>query len=218
MTARDVLVIVATHLEAERLPALPGVRVAVSGIGAVNAALATQAALLEVRPRLAVSVGIAGAYPWNDLDVGAVVASSRMVYANLGAEDGEDFLDLERLGFPLLERPQPVFNAFDAPSAALEFARLAACNYGEVLTVETVTGSARTLERLRRTYPQALAEAMEGAGVAHAAARYGVPALEIRAISNPVLPRRDRTTWNIKAALEALNRALEAGWSALLEG
>jgi futalosine hydrolase len=211
----DILVVVATNAEAARLPALPQMRAVVSGIGAVNAALATQAALLETPARLALSVGIAGAYPWSGLEVGAVVAASRMTYANLGAEDGDDFLNLETLGFPLLE--PHVFNTLEASPLALEFARRAACNHGEILTVETVTASPRSLERLQRMYPHALIEAMEGAGVAHAAVRHGTPALEIRGISNPVLPHRDRATWRIGAALGALGAALERGWSALLE-
>jgi futalosine hydrolase len=47
---------------------------------------------------------------------------------------------------------------------------------------------------------------MEGFGVAEAAARHGLPVLEIRAISNAVGPR-DREAWRIPDALRALTAA-----------
>jgi futalosine hydrolase len=217
VSVSEILVIVATPLEAERLPALRDARVVVSGIGAVNAALVTQAAIPEFKPRLALSVGIAGAYPWGGASIGEVVVSSACVYAGLGAEDGEDFLNLESLGFPLLEtRGSRVFNTIPAAEEHLEFARVTHAKVGEILTLETVTGSERSLERLKRLHPKAIAEAMEGAGVAHAAALHGIPALEVRGISNSVEARRHRDSWRIGAALDALHTALETGWTRLL--
>jgi futalosine hydrolase len=50
---------------------------------------------------------------------------------------------------------------------------------------------------------------MEGAGVAAAAARHGVPVAELRAISNLVGPR-ERDAWQIPRALDALGRAVAA--------
>ena len=211
----DILIVVATALEAERLPQLPNARVVVSGIGAVNAGLATQRAILDMPPALILSAGIGGAYPWSAADVGQVVVSSELIYAGLGAEDGEHLLDLQELGFPLLETPERVYNVLVAASQAREFAQRASAHFGTILTLETVTGSPRSLERLRLAHPDALCEAMEGAGIAHAAALYGIPALEIRGISNMVLDRRDRDSWLIGAALTALHTALETGWDVL---
>jgi hypothetical protein len=50
-------------------------------------------------------------------------------------------------------------------------------------------------------------EAMEGFGALRAASLAGVPALELRAISNPVA-ERDRDRWRIDDALAALRAAL----------
>ena len=211
----DILIVVATALEAERLPNLSHARVVVSGIGAVNAALATQAALLESAPHLILSAGIGGAYSWGAAAIGDVVVSSELIYAGLGAEDGERLLGLEELGFPLLETPERVYNTLAAAPQAREFAGRAGAHFGAILTLETVTGSPRSLERLRLAHPEALCEAMEGAGVAHAAVLHGIPALEIRGISNMVLDRRDRDSWRIGAALTALHTALETGWDGL---
>lgn len=211
----EILIVVATALEAQRLPHLLNARVVVSGIGAVNAGLATQRAILESAPRLILSAGIGGAYPWGAATIGEVVVSSELTYAGLGAEDGEHLLDLEELGFPLLELPERVYNVLPAAPQARAFARVTNAHFGAILTLETVTGSPRSLERLRIAHPDALCEAMEGAGIAHAAALYGIPAFEIRGISNMVLDKRDRASWRIGAALEALHTVLEVGWNAL---
>jgi futalosine hydrolase len=47
---------------------------------------------------------------------------------------------------------------------------------------------------------------MEGFGVAAAAHSFGIPVIEIRAISNAVGPR-DREAWRIKEALDSLKAA-----------
>ena len=80
---------------------------------------------------------------------------------------------------------------------------------GTILTVATVTGSAATAATLQARHPDAVAEAMEGAGVAAAATLRGVSFGEIRAVSNTVGPR-DRAAWDIPAALSALGEAIAA--------
>ena len=207
--------VVATELERARLPALPAARTVVSGIGAVNAALATQRAVLEERPTLALSVGIGGAYPHGGLQPGRVAVSSDILYAGLGAMDGPRFLDLEMLGFALLETArQKTFNALPVAPQARAFAEASGAAFGPILTLETVTGSLAVAQELEARCPGALVEGMEGAGVAHAAFLHGVPALEVRGVSNMVGPR-DRGSWRIREALEALGAALEAGWGEL---
>ena len=85
--------------------------------------------------------------------------------------------------------------------------------YGPALTLSTVTGSLEVAQALAARFPGAVCEGMEGAGVAHAALRWGVPALEVRGISNPVGPR-DRAAWKLGEALAATRRGVEAllGW------
>jgi futalosine hydrolase len=71
--------------------------------------------------------------------------------------------------------------------------------------VSTVTGTAERAAVLRRRHPEAVAEAMEGFGVATAATQAALPFAELRTISNPVGPR-DRDAWRISDALAALER------------
>ncbi len=200
--ARPALV-VATEAEAAPLRDL-GVPVAVSGIGAVNAALATADLIARERPDLVVNVGIAGAYDRARLRTGDLVVASEMIYGALGAMDGERFLPLDELGFPLLPG---LHNRLPAWPGSEALARALGAAYGPILTVETVTGDADAARTLQDRWRGALAEGMEGAGAAHACARLGVPCAELRGISNAVGPR-DRAAWDIGAALRAVRAAL----------
>jgi futalosine hydrolase len=203
----DILIIVATELEAKRLPALPDARVAVSGIGAVNAALETQAQILRAKPDLVLSVGIAGAYANSGLVETDVIVSSGVVYAGLGAQAGSS---IDLLNFAVIREFSSQLPVWDG---ALMFAQKANLLTGVIATLETVTTDpARALGI--ETQFSARAEAMEGAGVVHAALRHGVPAFELRAISNMVGPRNP-LTWKIKESLAALGEALEENWNAL---
>ncbi|HWB36271.1 MAG TPA: futalosine hydrolase, partial [Rugosimonospora sp.] len=74
---------------------------------------------------------------------------------------------------------------------------------GPVLTVSTGTGTRAGADELRRRWPGAVAEAMEGYGAGVAAAAAGLPFVEVRTVSNPVGPR-DRGAWRLDLALRAL--------------
>ena len=80
---------------------------------------------------------------------------------------------------------------------------------GDILTVSTVTGTAARAAWLTARHPAAVAETMEGYGVACAAAAAAVPFAELRTISNPIGPR-DRAAWRIPEALTALTAAATA--------
>ncbi len=202
----NVLIVVATPLEAQRLPVLPDSRIVVSGIGAVNAALSTQAALLEQKADLVLSVGIAGAYPNSGLVLGHVIVSSALVYAGLGVQQGSR---VAALGFPIAP---DIFQVLPVWQKAQAYAEIAKLEFGVIATLETVTTSATRAKGIVRQF-SARAEAMEGAGVAQAALRFGVPCLELRSISNLV---GDRQNWQLQAALTSLAQTLETTWDDLL--
>jgi predicted 5'-methylthioadenosine/S-adenosylhomocysteine nucleosidase len=150
------------------------------GIGPVEAALVTAHALAERRPDAVLHVGIAGA---RGIEPPALVLGSESVYC--------DVID-PAFTMPRVERV--------APDAALLAAARAALPDALVLTIATcakVGGGAG--------YD---VEAMEGFGVLRAAALAGVPAVELRAISNAVA-EPDRSRWRFDDALDALAAAVE---------
>jgi futalosine hydrolase len=182
------------------LTALGPVDVVVAGVGPAAAAAATATAL-AIAPSaygLVVSSGIAGGFA-PAAPIGSAVVAEAIVAADLGAETPEGFADVTELGFG---RVRHACAFVDPVVRGLRDAGLpAAC--GPVLTVSTVTGSAERAAELLRRHPGAVAEAMEGFGVAEAAAGHGVPVLELRTVSNAVGPR-DRAAWRIGEALDAL--------------
>lgn len=206
--------LVATAVAAERDAVLAGlppdtsaVTVAAVGVGPAAAAAGTARllALAEAAAtpyRWVVSAGIAGGFPGR-AEVGTLVLATRSVAADLGAASPDGFLTLDELGFG-----STVVAPDDRLLAALRGA-LPAAVPGAVLTVSTVTGTAPTVAQLAGRYPDAVAEAMEGYGVACAAALSGVGFAELRTVSNPVGPR-DRAAWRIRDALTALTAASAA--------
>ncbi|MFI1737987.1 futalosine hydrolase [Streptomyces sioyaensis] len=196
-----------------RVPGPPvALDVLAAGVGPAAAAAGTAtaltaAALTGAPYDLVVSAGIGGGFPPGPGDaqpgaapsgapVGSVVVADAIVAADLGAETPDGFAPVTELGFGrVLHRPdEALVKAVAAAAGAAT---------GPVVTVSTVTGSAARTAELAERHPGVLAEAMEGFGVAEAAAAHGVPVLEIRTISNAVGPR-DRGAWRIGAALAAL--------------
>ncbi|MEU3986873.1 futalosine hydrolase [Streptomyces platensis] len=174
-----------------------------AGVGPAAAAAGTATALtaaaLAGQPYdLVVSAGIGGGFP-PGAPLGSVVVAEAIVAADLGAETPDGFLPVTELGFgTVVHRPDPALVRTVAAAAGAVA--------GTVVTVSTVTGSAARAAELAERHPGVLAEAMEGFGVAEAAAAHGVPVLEIRAVSNAVGPR-DRAAWRIGDALAALTGA-----------
>ncbi|MFE0459008.1 futalosine hydrolase [Kitasatospora sp. NPDC058965] len=198
------LVVVAVAAEAEAVLRGAGpdrVRVVTAGVGPAAAAAATALALAERPHPLVLSAGIAGGFAPH-APVGAVVAADAILAADLGAQTPDGFQDVAALGFGTVRHTPP-------PAAVALLAGATGAVVGPVLTVSTVTGSAERAAELAARHPGAAAEAMEGFGVAEAAARFGVPALELRTVSNAVGPR-DRAAWRIGEALGALERAFAA--------
>ncbi|MEU8784211.1 futalosine hydrolase [Streptomyces sp. NPDC048637] len=198
-------------LELRRAAGLPvALDVLAAGVGPAAAAAGTAtaltaAALAEEPYDLVFSAGIGGGFAPghggspSGAPLGSVVVADAIVAADLGAETPDGFVPVTELGFgTVAHRPDPAL--VQAVAAA------AGAASGTVVTVSTVTGSAARAAELAERHPGVLAEAMEGFGVAEAAAAHGVPVLEIRTVSNAVGPR-DRAAWRIGAALAALTGA-----------
>jgi futalosine hydrolase len=149
------------------------------GIGPVEAALATARALAAHAPRAVLHIGIAGA---RTLQPPALVLGAEAVYC--------DLIDPASL-LPRVERVEPDATLLAAARRALPEAH--------VLPIATTAkvGGGKDYE----------VEGMEGFAVLRAAALAGVPALELRAVSNAIA-EPDRARWRIDEALERLSGAV----------
>ncbi len=176
----DILVVAAT--EHELAPA-EGWRTLVCGVGPVDAAAATAAAIAIARPRAIVHVGIAGARRATALLPPAVVVGTEAIYCDLGV-------------------PERFAPGRLTPPAALVAAACAA-------VPSAVRQAIGTSGRVGHASDCAV-EAMEGFAVLRAAALAGVPAIEVRVISN-VVEDSDRGLWKFDeafATVQAITPAL----------
>jgi futalosine hydrolase len=171
-----VLVVAATMFE---LAFVAGAETLCCGIGPVEAAATTARALAEGPPEALLHIGIAGA---RDLEPGALVIGEEAVYCDLA--DAASSL-------PRIERAVPDKRLLEAARSAIP--------EGHVLPIATSArvGAGRTC---------AAVEAMEGFAVLRAAAIAGVPAIELRAVSNVF--DAARSEWRIDEAIAALARAV----------
>jgi futalosine hydrolase len=181
------------------------VSVLAGGVGPAAAAASTATALAVAAAAGApfgavLSAGIAGGFSAR-VPVRGLVIGTESIAADLGAEGPDGFLDIAALGFGT--------SRYAADPALLGRLRgsLPGAVAGPILTVSTVTGTAASTEAMLGRHPDAAAEAMEGFGVASAAALAGVAFGELRAVSNPIGPR-DRAAWRIPEALAALRDGL----------
>ncbi|WP_329132991.1 futalosine hydrolase [Streptomyces sp. NBC_01476] len=200
--------LVVTAVAAERDAVAAGLRTAglpagaatvlACGVGPAAAAAATATALARDSYGLVVSAGIGGGFA-PAAPLGAVAVATEIVAADLGAQTPEGFASVTELGFGTVRHLPP-------PGLVPALAGALKAVHGPVLTVSTVTGTAERAAELSARHPGAVAEAMEGFGVAEAATAAGLPVLELRAVSNAVGPR-DRAAWRIGPALAALTTA-----------
>jgi len=156
-----------------------GAETFVCGIGPVEAALQTARALALSRPEAVLHVGIAGA---RGLEPLSVVIGSEAVYC--------DVID-ELSTLPRVERERPDATLVDRVRRALPEAHDVS-----IATCAKVGGGSLCD-----------VEAMEGFGVLRACALAGVPAVELRVISNdPAEP--DRAKWRFDEAFAVLGDAV----------
>ncbi|HEX8001996.1 MAG TPA: futalosine hydrolase [Mycobacteriales bacterium] len=183
------------------------VLVVAGGVGPAAAAAATAHVVATHDVALVVSMGVAGAFASARLKHGDTAVATTIVAADLGAMSPERFLDLAALGLDggaAVDCPAPLVTTVRErlDAAGLHVA------VGAILTLSTMTGTAERAAELMARHG-GVAEAMEGAGVAHVAALHGIPVLEVRTISNEV-GLRDRTSWDLVTALTSLGTAAGA--------
>lgn len=171
-----ILVVAATPKE---LGPPDGWRTLVCGVGPVEAAITTAAALERERPALLLHVGIAGARRDSGLLPPTLVIGDESRYVDLGvsAEWAPGRLTVDGEMLAVVRDALP-----DAAVRAIGTSARVGGGFGCAV------------------------EAMEGFAVLRAAQRYDVPALEVRAISNAI-EEADRARWQFAQAFEAIIRA-----------
>jgi futalosine hydrolase len=175
-----ILVVAATP---EELRGADGAATLVCGVGPVEAAARTASALVRERPDAVLHVGIAGG---RSFDRPAFIVGSEAVYCDA---DDPRWIEL---------RVPADSGLVDAVRRALPEA-----------SVQPIGTTARVGGAVSPESAGCEVEAMEGYAVLRAAALAGVPAVEVRVLSNAV-GEPDRGKWRFDEAKNALAAALPA--------
>ncbi len=169
----------------------------ITGTGMVATAFAMGGQLAANHYDLAVNVGIAGSFDFN-LALGEVVAVTEDIFAEQGAEDGDDFLTMKQLY--LGENS----HSSNHSSSSLSDSIFNELKQVKAITVNKVHGNELSIAKtMARFNPQV--ESMEGAAFFYSCNHAAIPCIQIRAISNYV-ERRNKEKWNIGLAITNLNK------------
>lgn len=158
------------------------------GVGPVEAAITTTRAILAHRPQVVVQVGIAGARRRLGLQPGSLVIGTHSVYADLGDLPAEW-----------------ATRAIEAP-AVLRHALSHALRRDFSTVQELPIGTSARVGGTRHDDAGGEVEAMEGFAVLRAAQLAGIPAIEVRAVSNDI-EETDRSRWHFATAFAAITAA-----------
>jgi len=179
------------------------VAVELCGFGLVAAAARTTQLIAMRRPQRVILIGIAGALD-QSLRVGSAVAFGSVVVDGIGVGFGDSFQSAAAMGWSQWHDP--------ASASATPIGDRLDLSRGDgpaLLSVCAASANARHAAVRRRAHPAAVAEDMEGFGVALACQLMRVPLWIVRGISN-VAGNRDFKTWQVESALCQAARLVDA--------
>jgi futalosine hydrolase len=202
------LILVPTVLERERLVPRLAQESADSdyafqlcGFGAIAAAARAAALIARYRPSRVLLIGIAGSYDLEQVPLGSAVRFDQVACHGIGLGSGPHFVSATQLGWQQ-------FSGGDAQPEIGDLITLdstfvpGVSSAGMLLTCCAASADTVDARERRSRFPEAVAEDMEGYGVALACSLAGVPLQIVRGISNQV-GDRDPRRWQIDRALHA---------------
>lgn len=203
------------------------------GVGLVNTAAALTLALTHHDPAVILQFGVGGAYVRSGLEVGDLAIATEECYGDTGVLTPKGWIDLEKMGFPMIPArtgqtdahgqaagalKTPLYNRIPLDAGLVERIRrslesgpesLSARRLvtGPFVTVQQCSGVQAVGDTLAARFG-GICENMEGAAAAHVSAANDVPFVELRAISNRVVDR-DLSQWDLPLAIRRCQQAVE---------
>jgi futalosine hydrolase len=199
---RKTLILVPTDLERQGLGNhLRNLgQVALCGFGPIAAAARTAGLIAELHPDRVLLLGLAGRLS-GSLTIGHAYRFSAVACYGIGSGSGEAFLSASGMGWSQwAEDPASAEEAVGDLIPLAEPSRDGRA--GVLLTACAASADAQDVALRRSLFPSAVAEDMEGFGVAFACRLAGVPLDIVRGISNDA-GDRDKARWQIADALAA---------------
>lgn len=150
-----------------------------SGIGKVNAAMATTILHERFNPDYVINTGSAGGFA-EELEIGDIVVSSQVVYHDV---------DVTAFGYAYGQVPgMPAMFAADSQLVSLATSAVksldVASQEGIIATADTFMSDPSHVKRIKEKFPTMIAAEMEAAAVAQVCFQYNKPFVIIRALSD----------------------------------
>ena len=178
------------------------VHLLITGIGLVNTTYTLSKYLSKNRPGLAIQAGIGGSFhPF--YPPGSVVVIREESFGDLGVKENGEFKDIFDMNlandiFPFSEKMLANTHTQLLNSIKLKPVR--------GVSINEITTDQQRIQQIMRKY-NPMIESMEGAAFHYVCLQEYIPFVQLRAVSNFV-GERDKTKWQMKEAIENLNREL----------
>ena len=169
------------------------------GFGPVAAAASTAHLLAQHKPDRVVLLGIAGTLYPRGLPIATAAVFPSVTLDGVGVGTSSDFISATDLGF---HHSKASATDHADPLGQLTLETPASTAAGHLVTCCAASASPYEARQRRERFPEAVAEDMEGFGVALACRIAGIRVTIVRGISNEV-GNRDRELWQISDALAA---------------
>ena len=177
------------------------------GFGPIAAAARCAALLARYQPERVLLIGIGGTFVPERHPVGSACRFEQVVCYGVGVGTGSEYQGVDDLGWQHFSAGQSPASDGDVPRIG-DVIRLTSTYVGnaplagQLLTACAASSNAADVTQRLSRFPEAVAEDMEGFGVAMACEMASVPLQIVRGISN-VVGDRDRERWQIDEALHA---------------
>lgn len=145
-----------------------------SGIGKVNAALATAQMIRQFAPDLVINTGVAGG-TGGDARILDIVVGDRVAYHDVWC--GPETIDGQAAGCPQYFESAPEVSALPA----LQSPRI---RHGLIASGDVFVSDPAVVLRIKELYPDVLAVDMESAAIAHACYKMQTPFFCLRVVSD----------------------------------
>lgn len=181
-----------------------GISLELCGFGVIASAAQAARLITQHEPERVFLVGISGLYRRDDVDntwIGRAAQFSRVVSYGIGVGSGQKFKSAGSMGWSQLQSETLVYPLDDS----IELDTLGGSDtrvpFGLLVSVTAASADNQEATEKLSCFPNALAEDMEGFGVAMACQLCQVPLTIIRGFSNWV-GDRDHKNWKVSEAME----------------
>jgi futalosine hydrolase len=177
------------------------VEICITGIGGTFTAWQLGKILPMVNWDLAIQLGIGGSFN-KTYEMGKLLNVTEEIFADLGAEDGDTFLDIFEMNL-MDENKFPFQQKILENKTVFSSTAIDALKKARGISVNKVHGNERRIEATLKRYNPDV-ESMEGAAFFYSCKMASIPYFEVRCISN-LVEKRNKGNWNIPLAVANLN-------------